>query len=258
MPGFGTANTHRISDESGVINTRQMFGSPDTAYVFDPALFLVYPSVLTPSSVVSQTSLRSSRSCGSRSASWRRAGAELEPPLRSKAPPKRARVGRACGSGLSVPSTSRVASLVVGSALPPPFPSPWEAVWVAGPAVHAQRKFHPSRASTHRGKQETRCGAWRAAWRRQPAPSGYRPSGDTSDRSYRARDRLVPVPRDLREQGHGHNSHLGSAARECHASRRGRGHLLRAETAAFRQPPGHLRCGALRKGLASCPFDASG
>ena len=35
--GFGTADTHRISDESGVINTRQMFGSPDKAYVFDPA-----------------------------------------------------------------------------------------------------------------------------------------------------------------------------------------------------------------------------
>ena len=36
-PGFGAADTHRISDESGVINTRQMFGSRDTAYVFDPA-----------------------------------------------------------------------------------------------------------------------------------------------------------------------------------------------------------------------------
>jgi hypothetical protein len=37
MPGFGTADTHRISDETGVISTRQMFGSRDTAYVFDPA-----------------------------------------------------------------------------------------------------------------------------------------------------------------------------------------------------------------------------
>jgi hypothetical protein len=31
-PGFGTADTHRISDESGAINTRQTFGSWDTAY----------------------------------------------------------------------------------------------------------------------------------------------------------------------------------------------------------------------------------
>ena len=31
-PGFGTACTHRISDESGVINTMQTFGSGDTAY----------------------------------------------------------------------------------------------------------------------------------------------------------------------------------------------------------------------------------
>jgi hypothetical protein len=31
-PGFGTAGTHRISDESEVINTRQTFGSRDTAY----------------------------------------------------------------------------------------------------------------------------------------------------------------------------------------------------------------------------------
>jgi hypothetical protein len=29
-PGFGTADTHRISDESGVTNTRQTFGSRDT------------------------------------------------------------------------------------------------------------------------------------------------------------------------------------------------------------------------------------
>src|SRR6476646_10582614 len=45
-PGLGTADTHRISDESGVINTRQTFGSRDTALgilsratrnVFDPA-----------------------------------------------------------------------------------------------------------------------------------------------------------------------------------------------------------------------------
>jgi hypothetical protein len=31
-PGFGTAGTHRISDEWGVIKTRQTFGSGDTAY----------------------------------------------------------------------------------------------------------------------------------------------------------------------------------------------------------------------------------
>ena len=31
-PGFGTAGTQRISDESGVINTRQTFGSRDMAY----------------------------------------------------------------------------------------------------------------------------------------------------------------------------------------------------------------------------------
>jgi hypothetical protein len=31
-PGFGTADTHRISEESGVINTRQTFGSRDKAY----------------------------------------------------------------------------------------------------------------------------------------------------------------------------------------------------------------------------------
>ncbi len=31
MPRFGTAETHRISDDSGVINTRQTFGSGDTA-----------------------------------------------------------------------------------------------------------------------------------------------------------------------------------------------------------------------------------
>jgi hypothetical protein len=37
MPGFGSADTQRISDESGVINARQMFGSRDKAYVFDPA-----------------------------------------------------------------------------------------------------------------------------------------------------------------------------------------------------------------------------
>ena len=36
-PGFGTADTHRISEESGVINARQTFGSRDTASVFDPA-----------------------------------------------------------------------------------------------------------------------------------------------------------------------------------------------------------------------------
>lgn len=45
-PGSGTACTHRISDEFGVINTRQTFGSGDTACgiltwatrnVFDPA-----------------------------------------------------------------------------------------------------------------------------------------------------------------------------------------------------------------------------
>ena len=31
-PGSGTACTHRISDEPGVINTRHTFGSGDTAY----------------------------------------------------------------------------------------------------------------------------------------------------------------------------------------------------------------------------------
>ena len=36
-PAFGTADTHRISEESGVISTRQTFGSRDTAYVFDAA-----------------------------------------------------------------------------------------------------------------------------------------------------------------------------------------------------------------------------
>ena len=36
-PGLGTADTHRISEESGVINTRQTFGSRDTAKVFDAA-----------------------------------------------------------------------------------------------------------------------------------------------------------------------------------------------------------------------------
>ena len=36
-PAFGTADTHRISEESGVISTRQTFGSRDTADVFDAA-----------------------------------------------------------------------------------------------------------------------------------------------------------------------------------------------------------------------------